>query len=50
LRVFSVEFKLGGPAETFNVFDGSEKTVLGNFPEAGLFLSQLEPEFEAEVV
>ena len=50
LRILSFKFDFGGPAETFNVFDGGEKTMPGYFPEAGLFLSQREPEFEAEIV
>lgn len=49
LRVDSFEFKLGGPAETLNVFDSGEKTVTRDFPETCLFLSQREPEFEAEL-
>jgi len=50
MGVISFEFQLGGSAETFNVFDGGEKTVPGDFPQAGLFFPQREPEFEAEVV
>ncbi len=50
MGILSFEFQFGGPAETFNVFDGGEKTVPRDFPETGLLLPQREPEFEVEVV
>ena len=49
MGVCAFEFEFGGPAEAPDVFDGGEKMVVRDFPEAGLFLSQRKPELKAEV-
>ena len=50
VRVLAFEFDFGGPADAPDVFDGRVEVMSRDFPEAGLFLSQGEPELEAKVV